>query len=104
MNINAILRGFRDSVESSRENLITFTKKLDNERLLIGCPYQLYRASHDLLTIQEKVEFFLKKIEGCDYSKMSEKDFEVYMQAMEEEFLMKSDFQKRYVNENRGIK
>lgn len=104
MNINAVLRGFYDSADLSMMNLKRLVKKLDDETLLISCPYQLYKAIQDLLDIQEKIEFFLRRIEGCDYSIMSEKDFSVYMEAMAGEFLRKSEFLKRYVNDSRMIK
>lgn len=104
MNIIRLLNLINDSSSKTNELQQGLYNKLKNKSLVIGCEYNLYKSLSDILIIQEKVEFFLDAILQCNFDKINEKDFSVYISTKQEEYKIKSDFQKKCINEDRLIK
>ena len=104
MNLLRLIDSIDESTLKSKEAVNDLRSKIADKNLLIGCEYNLFKALTDILQIQEKVEFFLEMIGQCNFDKMNEKDFSVFMHAMADEYLRKVEFHKKCINEEKLVK
>lgn len=104
MNLLRLTSALGESLDKTVKFHEKLVEKLCSPNLIVACEYKLFKALNDLVELQEKIEFFVKHIDQCNFSDMNDNDFSVYIAALEEKHKILSDFQKKSINEDRIIK